>query len=111
MGEQKIVSKKKGMWSFSKRKNQFLKRDSLNDPTGVAVSGHEISDEQAKILIGLNCEIIIAFDKDISIEHIRYCCEKFYGIRKVSYIWDKYDLLDKKDSPADAINKIYVVFI
>lgn len=84
-----------------------LKRDSLNDPTGVAVSGHEISDEQAKILIGLNVEIIIAFDKDIDIEHIRHCCEKFYGIRKISYIYDKWDLLDDKDSPADACNKIF----
>ena len=34
-------------------------------------------------------------------------CEKFYGIRKVSYIWDSYDLLKSKDSPADAENKIY----
>lgn len=84
-----------------------LKRDSLNDPTGVALSGHEISDEQARILIGLNVEIVIALDKDIPIEHIRHCCEKFYGIRKISYIYDKYDLLKSKDSPADASNKVF----
>lgn len=84
-----------------------LKRDSLNDSTGVAVSGHEISEEQVKILIGLNCEIIIAFDKDISIDYIRYCCEKFYDIRKTSYIYDKWGLLGEKDSPADTKNKIF----
>ena len=84
-----------------------LKRDSLSDGTGVAVSGHEISDEQVKILIGLNCEIIIALDNDIDIEHIRHCCEKFYGIRKVSYLYDRWDLLGEKDSPADAVNKIF----
>lgn len=84
-----------------------LKRDSLNDPTSVAISGKEISDEQAKILIGLNCEIIIALDKDVNINHVRYCCEKFYGVRKVSYLYDKWGVLGDKDSPADAKNKIY----
>lgn len=84
-----------------------LKRDSLNDFSTVALSGHEISEEQVKILISLNCEIIICFDKDISINHIRHCCEKFYRIRSISYIYDKWDLLKGKDSPADARNRIY----
>lgn len=105
--ENKEYIEKKGYVTVYEAEKSVLKRDSLNDSTGVAVSGHEISDEQVKILIGLNCEIIIAFDKDIDIDHIRYCCEKFYGIRKVSYIWDKYDLLGDKDSPADASNKIF----
>ena len=105
--ENKEGIQEKGYVVVYEAEKSVLKRDSLNDSTGVAVSGHEISDEQVKILIGLNCEIIIAFDKDIDIEHIRHCCEKFYGIRKVSYIWDKYDLLGEKDSPADAQNKIF----
>lgn len=84
-----------------------LKRHSRLDETCVAVGCHDISDEQARILIGLNVEIIIAMDKDIDINHIRYCCEKFYRIRNVSYIYDKWDLLGKKDSPTDATNKIY----
>lgn len=105
--ENKESIQEKGYVIVYEAEKSVLKRDSLNDSTGVAVSGHEISDEQVKILIGLNCEIIIAFDKDIDIDHIRHCCEKFYGIRKVSYIWDKYDLLGEKDSPADAQNKIF----
>lgn len=105
--ENKECIQEKGYVAIYEAEKSVLKRDSLNDSTGVAVSGHEISDEQVKILIGLNCEIIIAFDKDIDIDHIRHCCEKFYGIRKVSYIWDKYDLLKEKDSPADASNKIF----
>lgn len=88
-----------------------LKRDSLNDPTGVALSGHEISDEQVSILIGLNVEIIIALDKDIDINHVRHCCEKFYGIRKISYIYDSYDILGAKDSPADAKDKVFNFFM
>ena len=78
-----------------------------NDGMGIIQIADKAMDEQVKILIGLNCEIIIAFDKDIDIDHIRHCCEKFYGIRKVSYIWDKYHLLGEKDSPADAQNKIF----
>lgn len=84
-----------------------LKRDSLNDSTGVALSGHTLSDEQVRILIGLGVEIVIAFDKDISVEEVRHACEKFKNIRKVSYIQDKWDILSAKDSPADTTNKNY----
>lgn len=84
-----------------------LKRDSLGDGTGVALSGHTLSDEQARILIGLNVEIVIALDKDIPLEEIRAMCEKFYRIRNVSYIYDKNDVLTDKQSPADARVKIY----
>ena len=84
-----------------------LKRDSLCDSTGVALSGHSISDEQVRILIGLNVEIVIAFDNDISIEEIRHACDKFKNIRKVSYIRDFMGILNPKDSPADACNKDY----
>lgn len=84
-----------------------LKRDSLNDPTGIALSGHTMSEEQARILIGLNSEVVIALDKDININEVRHMCEKFYRIRPVSYIYDNWDLLSEKQSPADANNKIY----
>jgi len=84
-----------------------LKRYSRKDETGVAIGSHDLSDEQVKILIGLNVKIVIAFDKDISLQHIRYTCSRFYGIREVYYIYDKYDLLKEKESPADANNKIF----
>lgn len=83
-----------------------LKRDSRNDSCSVALSGKTMSDEQAAILKGLNVEIIISLDKDVPIEHIRSICEKFYGMR-VSYTYDKYDLLNEKDSIADAPKKIF----
>ena len=82
-----------------------LKRDSLNDSTGVAISGHTLSDEQIRILIGLNVEVVIAFDKDICVDEVRHSCEKFKNIRKVSYIKDHWNILNDKDSPADARNK------
>ena len=84
-----------------------LKRDSLNDSTGVALSGHSISDEQVRIIIGLNVDIIISLDKDVQIEEVRHICEKFYNIRNVYYTYDKWDLLGEKDSVADMPNKIF----
>lgn len=84
------------------------KRDSRLDESCVAVGCHDVSDEQARILIGLDIdEIVICFDNDVDINHIRYTCEKFYHIRKVSFMYDKWDLLEPKSSPADAPNKIY----
>lgn len=84
-----------------------LKRHSLNDETVVAIGSHSLSEEQVNILIGLNISIIIAYDKGISLDYIRSECEKFYGIRITYYIYDKYDLLKDKESPADKLNKIY----
>lgn len=84
-----------------------LKRDSLGDNTVVSLSGKTISDEQVRILIGLNVEIIIALDKDVDIDEVRHICEKFYNIRQVSYIWDSNSILKDKDAPMDARNKDY----
>lgn len=98
---------KAGYVTVFEAEKSVLKRDSKNDPTGVALSGHTITDEQVRILIGLNVDIIISMDNDISIEEVRHICEKFYGIRNVYYTWDKWNLLEEKDSIADKPNKIY----
>lgn len=84
-----------------------LKRDSLSDSTGVAISGHSLSQEQVAILIGLNVDIIISMDKDIQLEEVRHLCSKFHNIRNVYYTYDKHDLLGAKDSIADASNKVF----
>mgnify|MGYP004634752887 FL=1 len=84
-----------------------LKRYSRKDGTGVSIGSHTLSDEQVKILVGLNVDIIIAFDKDVSQNEVRKECEKFYDIRNVYYIYDKWGILDKKESPADRPNKQY----
>lgn len=99
--------KKAGYVVVYEAEKSVLKRDSLNDSTGVALSGHSISDEQVRILIGLDVDIVIALDKDISIEEVWFICEKFYGVRNVYFMFDKYNLLDEKDSPADAPNKVF----
>ena len=84
-----------------------LKRSSLFDDTCVSLQGKTMSDEQARILIGMNVEVVIALDKDVDINEVRHICEKFYRIRPVSYIWDERGLLGEKDSPTDKGNKVY----
>ena len=84
-----------------------LKRSSLFDDTCVSLQGKTMSDEQARILIGMNVEVVIALDKDVDINEVRHICEKFYRIRPVSYIWDKWGLLSEKDSPTDKGSKVY----
>ena len=85
-----------------------LKRYSRNDGTCVALQGKKLSDEQRRIIIGLNVnEVIIVLDNDVPIEEVRHICEQFYHIRNVSYVKDRWNLLGDKDAPADAENKVY----
>ena len=104
--ENKSAIQKAGYVVVVEAEKSVLKRDSKNDSTLVALSGHTISDIQIAILKELNVEIVIALDKDISIEEVRSVCSNFYGYR-VSYMFDKYNLLKDKESPADKSNKIY----
>lgn len=98
---------KAGYVVVAESEKSVLKRDSLGDGTVVALSGKSMSDEQARILIGLNVEIVIALDKDVNINEVRYMCNKFKNIRKVSYIHDFMGILGDKDAPMDASNKDY----
>ena len=67
-----------------------------------------MSDEQVRVILGTGVqEVIIAMDKDVLLEEVWNMCEKFYGLRKVSYIYDKWGILGDKDSPADLPNKLY----
>lgn len=78
----------------------------------VAIGGHEISDFHKKFILtntGSDVEIVIAFDKDImelipEEGHEHYLieqCKRFSKFRKTSYVFDKYNLLESKDSPID----------
>ena len=98
---------RKGYVVIFESEKSVLKRDSLNDGTGVAISGKNLSEEQAKILIGLNVNIVVAMDKDVDELDVWNICDKFYNIRPVYFIKDKYELLGKKDSPADKGDKKY----
>lgn len=105
--ENQEAIQKAGYVVIYEAEKSVLKRDSLNDSTGVALSGHTISDEQVSILLGLNVDIVLALDKDISNNEVRFLCEKFYGKRNVYYLFDRWGLLGEKDSPADASNQVF----
>lgn len=106
--ENRTEIEKKKILTVVESEKSVLKRDSLNDSTLVALSGKTMSNEQVSIIKGLNInEVVIALDKDVPIEEVWHICNKLYGHFKVSYIWDSWDLLGKKDSPADASNKAY----
>lgn len=98
---------KAGYVVVAESEKSVLKRDSFGDGTVVALSGKSISDEQVRILMGLNVEIIIGLDKDVDINEVRHMCEKFKNVRKVSYIHDFMGILGDKDAPMDARNKDY----
>lgn len=95
-----------------------LKEYTFNKGKGcsVALGGHSISNEQVNFIlrnVPLDCEIIIAFDKDVMTkeeEGEQFLIKeamKFRPFRKVSYIFDKYNLLDEKDSPIDKGFKVW----
>lgn len=107
--ENENTIKAKGYCVIFEGVKSVLQRSTMQDNTSLALLGHSISDRQAEILSSLNLnEIVIAFDKDISVEEIKFYCDKLidYGCRKVSYIYDSDNLLDSKDSPTDKGNKI-----
>lgn len=98
---------RKGYVVVFESEKSVLKRDSQFDNTAVALGGKTISEEQKRILIGLNVNIILALDNDVSWEENCFLAHKFYGIRNVYIIKDNDNLLGKKDSPADACEKDY----
>ena len=101
---------KNGIITVFEAEKSVLKRDSLKDSSCVALQGHFMSDEHVRVILGLNIkEVVIAMDKDVPLEEVWSMCERFYGIRKVSYIYDQYNVLGPKDSPADAPNKVYEI--
>ena len=73
----------------------------------VSVGSHDLSEEQVKILIGLNVNIVLAYDSDIPFEFMENEAKKFKGLRNVSIVTNQYDILKDKESPADATLKIW----
>ena len=99
---------KVGYVVIAESEKSVYKRHSLFDETVVALQGKSMSEEQRRILLGLNVkEIIIALDKDVSRNEVRHLCEQFYKIKTVSYMWDTQNLLNDKEAPMDASSKAY----
>lgn len=77
----------------------------------VSVGNHNLHINQIKILMQLGIqEIIIAFDKDVEINSLIKIYEQTRNYFNVSFIYDKYNFLDEKDSPIDKSKKLFDAF-
>lgn len=83
-----------------------------NHNFSVALCGSNISRQQVEMLINLGVqEVVIALDKEFTVlntkeaniyeEKLERLCSMFSSYCKVSMIWDRWKLLDLKDSPSD----------
>ena len=86
-----------------------LKSHSLLIKNTVALGGHELSDEQIKILISLNVRVIFAMDNDMSEDLSIKMCNRIKYLRKTGYIYDEYRLAGDKSSPIDKNLKVFNV--
>lgn len=85
-----------------------MKLHSMLCNTGVALCCHELSDEQIKILVSLDVEIIFALDNDMPEQLSIDMCNKIKHLRKTSYIYDRErKWLGEKDSPVDKGIKVF----
>lgn len=101
------IERKKVVVVYESEKS-VLKRYSRMDGTGIAIQGRTMSEEQRRLILGLEVsEVVICLDNDTPIEEILHMAEKFYRIRKVSFIYDKWNLLEPKSCAADASIKIF----
>jgi DNA primase len=67
----------------------------------VALSKHVISDRQLELILKLNCDVVLALDKDMDREYCISELNKFDNLCTKYLIIDNDDLLDEKDSPFD----------
>lgn len=96
--------------------SSFLGRD--NDIT-VACCGSNITKYQMQLLLSLGVEeVIIAFDKQFQeigdeewkkwTSKLTTINNKFNGYVKISFLFDKWNLLDYKDSPMDKGKEVFI---
>lgn len=93
--------KKYGYAIVFESEKSVLKLASNQMFAGVSVGTKSITYEQRAILISLDVEIILAFDKDVNEDAVRWEALKLRRFSKVSYIIDREGLLGEKDSPID----------
>lgn len=75
----------------------------------VSVCGCKMSKYQIELLTRLNVKVILALDKDRTIEDIKAECNKFLQQVPVWYIYDKDNVLDEKESPIDNWDKFQIL--
>ena len=88
------------------KENDFYKEIIITGHANYDSYGKDIVCSSVSSIVVTTVNAIISLDKDVSLELIRSMCENFYGMR-VSYTYDKYNLLNETDSIADAPKDIF----
>lgn len=78
-----------------------LKADSINVNNVVALSKKKVSEAQRKMILELQCSVVIALDNDVSEDEVFEIAEEFCDYVDVYIIKDRDGLLGEKDSPFD----------
>ncbi|MCM1223961.1 MAG: DNA primase, partial [Lachnospiraceae bacterium] len=93
------IKKERKVIIFEGAKSVML-ADSYGFHNTAALLTSHVNPAQMRTLIQLSCEVIFALDKDVSVKD-DHNIKRLKQFTNVSYIWDKDNLLDEKDSPID----------
>ena len=83
-----------------------LLADTYGIKNSVAILTSHLNPQQLKIFAALGCEVVFALDKEINIRE-DHNIKKLKQFVNISYIWDKANHLDEKDSPVDKGREVF----
>lgn len=96
---------------FVKEKNEIIiveglksvmKLDQWGYHNAVSAETSTLNEYQVELLIRMKIrDVVIAFDKDVEMKKIKGCTELLKKFTNVYVVYDKWKLLDEKDSPPD----------
>ena len=85
-----------------------MKVDAWGYHNSVSAETSSLNEYQIELLVKMQIrDIVIAFDKDVSVNKIRKCTELLRKFSNVWVVYDKWNLLKEKDSPPDRGEKIW----
>lgn len=67
--------------------------------------GKELSQYQIDMLVRLGVDLVFCFDKDVTKEELEMLAERFPDGMPLYYMFDEDNILDKKESPSDKLEK------
>lgn len=67
----------------------------------VGIGGKKISSQQIEKLTRLGVDLVLCFDKDVTMKEIEDIAERFVDGINVYYLFDDKNILDEKQSPSD----------
>lgn len=85
-----------------------MKADSMGIYNAVAVGTSCINNYQVDKLLSLQCNVVLALDKDVSLDRVKREADKLKKFTNVYIIYDFDNLLDEKDAPVDKGKEVFM---